>query len=289
VTAIPSFVYLDVGSRTSPHLKEGEFGIEIEMQYSISTLEADTSGCHQTAIYTDRPERYGNCRAEVVDVTTVPQLDNGRWSYVYCAKPAVLLHALRKFGGTCVFLDSDTFIRPGFKNAVASMIADGALLWDLRRSPPCSEFPDDIAPCPNRASHRTSASFRVYGNSGVIGLEAGWGEPILEDALHLIGEMRARGNRVRTLEQSAIFEAVWLSGQKAIDTKPWIEHYSTNSKKRYMHWQIKKLLKQYGRPLPPLAPCIKLTKPRVKLYQYYWDAKRTLAPAMNRLNVRAPV
>jgi hypothetical protein len=71
-----------------------------------------------------------------------------------------------------------------------------------------------------------------------------------------------------------------LSGQNAIDTKPWIEHYCTNSKKRYMHWQIKKLLRQYGRPLPPLGPCIKLTKPRVKLYQYYWDVKRTLAPRL---------
>src|SRR5215469_11523891 len=154
---IPTFVYLDTGSRILPHLKEGEFGIEIEMQYSISTLEAATSARHRTVIYTDKPKRYEACAAEVIDVAMIPHLDFGRRSYVYRAKPSVLLHALRKFGGVCVFLDSDTFVRPGFKSAVTSMIANGALLWDLKSLPPSSHFPRDVAPYPNQASHRPCA------------------------------------------------------------------------------------------------------------------------------------
>jgi hypothetical protein len=58
--------------------------------------------------------------------------------------------------------------------------------------------------------------------------------------------------------------------------RPWIEHYCSSSKKRYMHSRIKQLLKAHGRPLPPLPPTIALTSLRVKSYQYYWDVKRNI-------------
>ena len=106
----------------------------------------------------------------------------------------------------------------------------------------------------------------------------------MEDAIHLTRTMLARGDRSGTLEQTAIFEAVWLSGRKALDCKPWLEHYCTSSKKRYMHWQIKKLLKLHGRPLPAAEPAIKITPARVKLYQYYWDVKRSLMGAGRMLS-----
>jgi hypothetical protein len=52
----PVFVYLDVGSRKSSHLSDGEFDIEIETQYSVATLKADQSERHRIAIYTDNLE-----------------------------------------------------------------------------------------------------------------------------------------------------------------------------------------------------------------------------------------
>jgi hypothetical protein len=197
-------------------------------------------------------------------------------SYPYRAKPAVLLHALRHYGGICTFVDSDTYIRYGFSAAVADMASRGAVLLDFGLASPESHFPSDIPACPHSAAHNPSPLARPDGNSGVIGLKAGSGEAILEDALHLIDVMRARGNRDRTLEQTAIYEAVWLSGMPAYDSKPWLDHYCSQSRKRYMHWQIKRLLKQQGRPLRPAPPSITINPVRVKHYQYYWDVKRAI-------------
>lgn len=270
-----TFVYLDVGSRKLPHLRPGEFGIEIETQYSISTLKADKSADHRIAIYTDQPDRYSNCGIDVVDISEIGLTD---LSFPYRAKPAVLLHAMRLYGGICTFIDSDTYIMHGFSAAVTDMASRGAVLWEFDLTSPKSHFPPDIPACPHSATHKPSPRARPEGNSGVIGLKAGSGEAILEDALHLIDVMRARGNRVRTLEQTAIFEAVWLSGMAVYESKPWVDHYCTQSRKRYMHWQIKRLLKQQGRPLRPAPPSITITSMRVKLYQYYWDIRRRLTP-----------
>jgi hypothetical protein len=274
-----NFIYLDAGSRKAPHLLQSEVGIEIEIQYSISTLKFDMSSDCRIIIYTDNPERYRSLSAEVIDLSTIypPYYDESR--YVYLLKPYIVLHALRRFGNACVFLDSDTYIHQGFSQAIKNLIEDGPVLWDVEFVEPRSHFPEDIPPYPHHSAHKPWPGGRPQGNSGVIGLKAGWGEAIMEDAIHLIRTMWARGDHAVTLEQSSVFEAVWLSGRKALDCKPWLEHYCTSSKKRYMHWQIKKLLKRHGRPLPAVEPTIKLTLARVKLYQYYWDVKRSFMSA----------
>jgi hypothetical protein len=256
-------------------LRENEHGIELEMQYSISTLKADSSAPHRIVIYTDHPERYADLGVEVVDIRSIDEPYFGDRGYVLRLKPCVLLHVLRQNGGVCVFLDSDMFFYPGFTAAVNSMIEEGAIFWEFHDRPPVSHFPADLSAFPHRAFHNPSREFRPDGNSGVVGLRSGWGEPLLEDVLWLIDEMRARGDRSGLLEQASFFEVAWLHGRTALDTKTWVNHYCTRSKKRYMHSRIKKLIAKHGRPLPPAEPSIPLTMARVKLYQYYWDVKRT--------------
>jgi hypothetical protein len=274
--SIPVFVYLDFGNRRLAHLRKHEHGIEIELQYSISTLKADRSSMHRIVIYTDKPQVYAPMGVEVVDVGSINQSQFFQNGYVFRLKICTLLDALRRFGGACVFLDSDIFVHPGFSATVSPMMKKGAVLWDVTVRPPVSMFPADLLGYPHKTMHNPSRHSRPDGNSGVIGLHSGWGEPILEDALWLVDEMLARGSTERTLEQSAIFETVWLHGRQAFDSKPWINHYCTNSQKRYMHWQIKRLIKERRRPLPPSEPSILLTASRVKAYQYYWDIKRSV-------------
>jgi hypothetical protein len=273
--ALPVFVYLDFGHRKLAHLREDEHGIELEMQYCISTLKADSSAPHRIVIYTDHPERYSDLSVEVVDIRSIDEPYFGDRGYVLRLKPCVLLHALRQNGGVCVFLDSDMFFYQGFTAAVNSMIEEGAIFWEVVDRPPVSHFPVDLSGFPHRALHKPSREFRADGNSGVVGLKSGWGEPLLEDVLWLIDEMRSRGNRNGLLEQTSFFEVAWLHGRTALDTTTWVNHYCTRSKKRYMHWRIKKLIARHGRPLPPAQPSIPLSMTRVKLYQYYWDVKRT--------------
>ena len=272
----PIFTYLDVGSRRSSHLNDGEFGIEIETQYSVATLKADKSERNRIAIYTDNPYKYSDLNIDIVDITKIDALADAGKHFVLRLKPAVLLHALRQYGGVCVFLDSDTYIRPGFTAGVNHMTEKGALLYAVKMVPPVSHFPSDISNYPHPARHNPSRTGRPHGNSGVIGLRSGWGEPILEDALWLIDRMLERGKKTHVLEQAAMFETVWLHGRVALDSKDWIYHYCSQSRKRFMHSQIKQLFKKRGRPLPPMEPCIDHNVSQVKMYQYYWDIKRTV-------------
>ena len=274
--ALPVFVYLDRGHRKLAHLQQDEHGIEIEMQYSISTLKADSSAPHRIVIYTDHPERYADLGVEIVDIRSIDEPYFGDRGYVLRLKPCVMLHALRHNGGVCVFLDSDMFFFPGFTAAVNAMIEEGAIFWEVYDRPPVRHFPPELQAYPNAGLHNPSPVSHPDGNSGVIGLKSGWGEPLLEDVLWLIDEMRARGDRNGLLEQSAFFEVAWLHGRRALDTTAWVNHYCTRSKKRYMHWRIKRLIGKHGRPLPVAEPSIPLTMAHVKLYQYYWDVKRTV-------------
>ena len=273
IMAPPVFVFLDFGHRKLAHLRKHEHGIELEIQYGISTLKNDVSAPHRIVIYTDHPERYADAGVEIADMRGIAEPYFGDRGYVYRLKPCVLLHALRQYGGVCVFLDSDMFFYPGFTAAVNALIEKGAIFWECQDQPPVSFFPE-LKGFPHRALHNPSRDVHPDGNSGVIGLKSGWGEPFLEDVLWLIDEMLSRGGHDGLLEQSAFFEVAWLHGRCALDSKAWVNHYCTRSQKRYMHWRIKKLIKKYARPLPSAGPSIPISMTRVKLYQYYWDVKR---------------
>jgi hypothetical protein len=266
-----TFIYLDVGRPKSPHLKRHDSSINLEIQYSLSTLLSERPRDFRVIIYTDKIDTYSSYPILVEDVDLLPTALK-EWSYIYRAKPCVLLHALRKYNGPCVFLDSDTYLQAGSVRAIGSAVEQGALLWARH---------DDKG-----VLLQENSASPPHGNSGVIGLSPDRGEAVLEDALEIIDRTLATGVWARTLEQSAICEAIWRHGLPLSYAAPWVIHYWANSKKRYMHSQIKRLIKTHGEPLPPARPSIRLTPARVKLYQYYWDVKRTAQLAAPLLSIK---
>ena len=258
------FVYLDLGQRGGPHLPKGTLAIHMELRYSLSTLMAEKSKPFSVSVYTDKRHLYVDYPVEIVDVASMMPPELKEWSYIYRAKPCVLLHALRQRSGALCFLDTDTFILPGFVTAMAEAIDRGAVM------------------CANESGHTAADRRRLcggspfLGNSGVIGVHSGWGEALLSDALSIIDTKLKAGGALGTLEQDAISEAIWRKGIPVEFAEPWITHYCTVSRKRYMHMQIRRLLEVHQNRLPPMRPPIKFTVARVKAYQWYWDVKRTV-------------
>jgi hypothetical protein len=256
-------VYLDLGERSGPHLPKGELAIHVELRYSLATLLAEKSQPFSILIYTDKPHLYAGYPAEVVDVASITPPELRDWSYIYRAKPCVLLHALQQRAEAYCFLDSDTFILPGFVVALREAIDRGAVMCGIG--------------CPHTVDgRRLDGGIPFSGNSGVIGLHSRWGDTVLSDALSIIDTKLKAGGAPFTLEQDAISEAIWRNGIPVAFADPWITHYCSASRKRYMHMQIGQLLKTHGSRLPPMRPQIKINLARVKLYQWYWDVKRTV-------------
>jgi hypothetical protein len=263
-----TFVYLDL-ERSDRHSRASP--IFLELKYSIATLLAEIDGNAAVVVYTNRPDRYSRFPVQVEDISDAVPEFLGDHGYIYRAKPAVLLDALRKRQGICVFLDSDTYILPGFLAAISERAKTSAIMhevfWDQM-----SAYHRSVAkPFPGRVHHTSSPLRHFWGNSGVIGLRSGFGERILEDALHIIDELLPTKLWNRTLEQHAIAEAIWLHGISVEEIHPWIVHYCSNSRKRYMHFQIKRLTNTQFGDMQPTRPCIVFNPHRVKLFQYYHD------------------
>ena len=113
------FVYLDIGRANPPHLRSGELAINLEIQYSLATLLAETASPFSIVIYTDKPGLYANYPVETVDVADIAPALSAEGTYLYRAKPCVLLDAVRKKGGVLCFLDSDTYILPALSRRYA--------------------------------------------------------------------------------------------------------------------------------------------------------------------------
>jgi hypothetical protein len=284
-----TFVYLDLDLDLD---RKREFPLEknkpmnfLELQYSLATLLAEVDEKCSIVVYTNKPDRYSSFPVEIENIADIVPKILGEFSYIYRAKPWVLLDSLRKRGGICVYLDSDTFIFPGFFAAISEKVASSAVMHDVYWGMGPSYGPSYIhavtKPFPNQRRHKESPSLSFGGNSGVIGLSSGLGESILEDAIYIIDQMLPTKNWNRTLEQHAIAEAIWLHGVPVDHVRPWIFHYYRNSQKRYMHFQINRLLKMNLGSIASTRPCIKINNHRVKLYQYFY----TMCRSMHRLTI----
>lgn len=258
------FVYLDLGQGGGPHLPKGELKIHLELRYSLATLLAENSQPFSVLIYTDKPHLYADYPVTVVDVASITPAELRDWSYIYRAKPCILLHALRQNAGDFFFLDSDTVILPGFVQAMREAIDRGAVMHKLSLANSSA------------SQQRMAGGIPFAGNSGVIGLRSEWGEAVLSDALAIIDAGLKKGGYRRTLEEEAVSEALWRRNIPVEAAEPWVAHYYMGSRRRYMHSQIRRLLKQHRNRLPAMRPSIKSTPARVKAYQWYWDVKRTV-------------
>ena len=126
--ALPVFVYLDFGHRKLAHLREDfEHGVELEMQYCISTLKADVSARHRIVIYTIILSATQTLALRLSTSEASMNSYFGDRGYVLRLMPCVLLHALRQNGGVCVFSDFDTFFYQGITAGLNAVITEGAI------------------------------------------------------------------------------------------------------------------------------------------------------------------
>ena len=86
--------------------------LRLQLRYSLATLIAECpEAAGRIVIYTDDPAAIAKLSRDVriVDVRDDIREMTADWTYVYRAKPVVTADALQRFGGSCVFLDADSF------------------------------------------------------------------------------------------------------------------------------------------------------------------------------------
>ena len=88
--------------------------------------------------------------------------------------------------GKCVFLDSDTFILPGFMRSIRANTLEATVIEKVYSGSSSCYRGAVSRPFPNQARHKQRSSPSHICNSGVIGMRSGRGESILEDTLHII-------------------------------------------------------------------------------------------------------
>jgi hypothetical protein len=268
-----TFAYLDYGGRHS---------LRLQMRYSLSTLLAEVDPGTTILLYTDTPAAYARCPVTVVDISQRLAEMSLDGVYHHRVKPCVLLDALRRVGrGTCALLDSDTFILPGFAQALADKVAGGAAMHRLESINPMPHLVRFETQLPHAGVYRYDPAASVMFNSGIIAMRAQAHEPVLEDAIALIDRLIESGQRFPTIEQLAISEVLRLHGVATAELLPWLFHYCSLSQKRYMNWRLGALpgADEAGE-LGTVArrPTIGVERIKVRLY-HLW----------RRLNTRPPV
>lgn len=254
-----TFIYIDYGR--SPD-------IETELRYSLATLFEEYRGREPpVVIYTDRPDAYGALHARVS--ARGIGLDFAAWSrnalYAHRVKPCALIDALNGEDETCVLLDTDTFVRPGFAEALARAMANGGAAMDhFERVDPYPECAGFRAQLPHLGSYvYDPKAARMY-NSGLVAAKRSRHLPMLEDALALIDALIDAGKRQFNIEQIAVSESFRLHAETIAEMKPYFEHYYRRSQKLYMRPRIARLLARAD-AFRAIAPALEPSRSRVRL------------------------
>ncbi len=213
-------------------------------------------------IYTDSPSSYsadGHNVSTCDVISTIEKMTN-HGSYFFRAKPCVVLHALRTNGCPCVFLDTDTFFKRGFAQALKSKLSRGAVMDAyLRRNPfpVCAGFQLVL---PSGVTYRYDPKTAVMYNSGVIGV---WPEhaAAIEDSIAIIDAIRPLCPRAKDQEQYAINTALSLHGIRISTIDSALKHYWSRWQKRYMHWRFSRDADIAPTPILPRRPRIFVNKP----------------------------
>ncbi len=254
---MPTFLYIDYGP--SPDLA-------LELKYSFATLLAEYAGREPDVfVYTDKPEVYTGLHARLR--TRPLGADLARWSrgglYAHRVKPCVLVDALRSIGSTCALVDTDTFFRPGFAQALDRAASEGQVAMDhFERGDPCPDCASVRTILPHAGPYAYEPATAKMYNSGLVTAEAARDAGALEDAIALIDAWLDAGIRRLNLEQIAVSEAFRLHGQTISEMKPAFEHYYLRSQKFYMRPRIAAWLGADG--FRPTRPFLRPAKARVR-------------------------
>ena len=244
----PLFVYLCYGR--SP-------AAERELRYSLETLRAEGG---EAAIYSDRPAAFVGLDATLVDASDLLRTAFDH-EYRHRAKPLILADALRRFGRPCVLLDLDSFVRPGFQQAVARALAQGAAMNLFVRDDPYPFFAAFETDLPHLGRYRLDRARAKMLNSGLVAV-APEHLPLIEDACALIDKLWAAGLHKHDVEQFAIAETLRLGGVPIALIHDVFEHYCARWSRRFMRRRLR-------RRAPGAR--VAFSKTRVRLFKAYWN------------------
>ena len=155
------------------------------------------------------------------------------------AKPLTLALALRMTGRSCVLLDTDTFVRPGFDHAVARALDGGAAMNDFVRKDAYPFFGPFETELPQIGRYRFDREKSVMLNSGLIAAHAEHA-PLMEDAAILIDRLFEADLVLHDVEQFAVAEAFRTGGVPVSLINRELEHYCPKWSKRYMRRQLRR-------------------------------------------------
>ncbi len=269
------YVYLCYGK--SPSVRR-------ELDYSIETLLPEIGGdSSRITIFTDRPRDFSGRRERIVDIAAdLSEMTWGR-TYMFRAKPAVLIEALKLHGRACVLIDTDSFIRRGFDAAVARALAAGAAMNSFVRKDPYPFFGRYETTLPHLGRYSLDPEKSLMLNSGLVAARPEH-VALLGDALVLLDRLWAAGLVRHDLEQFAIAEGFRLGGVpiQMIDCE--FEHYCPRWSKRYMRRQLRRYLRSPGQARGGARPYIPFNKTRVRLFK----GRRLLKLAIRSLTRRKP-
>jgi hypothetical protein len=261
----PLFLYLAYG-RSPATVRE--------LRYSFETLLPEVAGDpSRIAIYTDRPQALANLGANLVDASDILRAAFA-CEYRHRIKPMVLADALRRFARPCVLLDTDSFIRPGFAQAIARALSEGAAMNFLVRRDPYPDFPPFETDLPHLGRYRLERGQALMLNSGLVAANPAH-LPLIEDAITLIDCLWRAGLRRHDVEQFAIAETLRLGGVRIALIDDVFEHYCARWARRYMRRSLRR----------PRAEAIPYSKTRVRLFKAYWTLRLAMRKA-RRLSTR---
>ncbi len=211
-----------------------------ELRYSVSTLLAEMpEASGNIVVYTDSPAAYASDSRHIVtrDISsTLDDMTDGR-RYFFRAKPCVVLDALQTLGSPCVFLDTDTFIRRGFAQALRKKLQRGAVMDKYLRKNPYPECQNLEAALPSGKTYRYDAASAVMYNSGVIGVRPDHA-PAIADSIAIIDAVQPVTPYTHDQEQFAINEAFRIHGINIGVIGGVLKHYCAKSQKHYMNWRF---------------------------------------------------
>ena len=268
------YLYLDYG---------GKAKYRRELRYSLISLKAELGAQGDQApdarivIYTDAPTVYARWPVEVVDISAHIQAWSGEGLYHHRIKPAVVLHALKRFDTPVCFVDSDSIIRPGFHAEVSAKMAPQDV-WSVTKCavvmngfelmnpfPPLKGFRTHL---PHLGRYHYDVTQSWMFNSGLIGVSPVH-VPIMEDTLAYIDALIGRAKKFPTLEQLALSEVLRLSQTAVAEVKDTFLHYWQGRRRIYMANEIEKSLSADWNDLTPPKEWAEMHYWKIRAYNYY--------------------
>lgn len=255
----PTFLFLEWGRKPA---------YRRELRYGLRALLAEVPAA-RPVIYTDDPAAYAadGTTVRVIDIAADLPAYTRAGAYHFRAKACVLLDALKRFGGPCALMDTDSFVRPGFAAALDAGLARGAVMnFRTGRNP----YPDQAGwsvALPHGGFYRYDPADAPVFNSGLVAATPAH-IPALEDALALMDALQPRTAHLRhDQEQFAIGEALRLYGVAIGENRTTFVHYCSTWSKQYMRWRFSRMPGLETAPLLAARPHIALNEAIRRAYK----------------------